>query len=278
MPSKKNKNSKGRGKAAKKIEKQGESLDTQMEQMKIDEDSQTNMDEDALLEEAIKLAAAEKEEMDAAAAEKEEEQLKVCHHGNAVETKELVYFINLFTKSFSSKAFRRGGSDLLTSIEVAIDAVVEKYPNVWNDPSKLKLVASYFLSNGTHYVLQGDFDMARCFAVIAGHFETGAAYKSGEEFNLDTHAATILEVKDERTLVKYLRKRIPCSCLDEIYKNVKTMTRKGVCYNCSSTIERNKMLTCARCGEAHYCSRSCQKDDWPMHKERCENLNAKQAF
>lgn len=145
----------------------------------------------------------------------------------------------------------------------------------------MKLVVSYFLCNATHHVLQGDFDRARYFAVTASSFEIFASYRRGEKVNLNATTAKMLELgkcDDERTLVKYLRKRIPCSCLDEIYKNVKTMTRKGVCYNCSSSVERNKMLTCARCGEAHYCSRSCQKADWPKHKERCENLNAKQAF
>ena len=103
MPSKKKKKStKGRGKAVRKADEQQRSLDTQMERLKIDkdEDSQTNADEDALLEEAIKLGAAEKDELDAASAEKEEGQLDVCRHGY-VETKEVVYFVNLFSKKFS---------------------------------------------------------------------------------------------------------------------------------------------------------------------------------
>jgi hypothetical protein len=80
MPSK---TKKGRGKARKAVRKADEqqrSMDTQMERLKIDkdEDSRTNADEDALLEEAIKLAAAEKDQLDAASAEKEEWQLEVC--------------------------------------------------------------------------------------------------------------------------------------------------------------------------------------------------------
>ena len=268
MPSKKKK-SKGRGKAAKKADEQ-RSLDTQMERLKIDkeEDSQTNADEDALLEEAIKLAAAEKEEMDAESAEKEEQ---VCQHGSAVETKELVFFINVFTKNFSSEVSRRGDGNLAVCTEVAINAVEEKYPNVWNNPSKLKLVVTDYLCNGTHLVLQGEFGRARIFATMAAYLEAVAASKSGEEVNIETDTAKILEIFncDKHTLVRYLRKRIPCSCLDEVYKEVKCITRTGVCHNCSSTVERSKMLTCARCGHANYCSRTCQKSDWQRHKKNC---------
>ena len=74
MASKKKKKSRGKGKKASKMfdgKKEGQqqgTLDAQMERLNIDEDSQTNADEDALLEEAIKLAAAEKEALDAVAA------------------------------------------------------------------------------------------------------------------------------------------------------------------------------------------------------------------
>ena len=279
MPSKKKKKkSKGRGKAAKKADEQQRSLDTQMERLKIDKDgdSQNNADEDALLEEAINLAAAEKEEMDATAAEKNDEQVEVCHHGNVVETKELVFFINVFMRtacSYKSRARSLGEDEsLVASFYAAIDAVVDKYPDVWYDPSKMKQVVSYFLYIATHHVLQGEFDSARLLATMASCFETFVASNSGEKISLDAKTTIIFELgkcDDEHTLVKYLKKRIPCSCLDEIYEEVKTTTRTGVCFNCSCTPERSKMLSCARCGNAHYCCRQCQKSHWPKHKENC---------
>jgi hypothetical protein len=276
MPSKKKKKkkSKGRGKAVKKADGQQGSLDTQMERLKIDDVDSHTYDEDALLEEAIKFATAEKEIMDAATAEKEEEQLKVCHHGNAVETKELVFFIKTFSRKFSSEVSRRG-ENLAACTEVAINAVEEKYPNVWNDPSKLKLVVTDFLCTATHYVLQGDVVSARLIASMAAYFEGIVAAKRGEKVNQDAKTTTLVEICgcDDHTLVKYLRRRIPCSCLDEMYKEVKSITRTGVCHNCSCTPERSKMLTCGRCGDANYCSRACQKSDWQRHKESCAGLN-----
>ena len=278
MPSKKKKKSKGGRKAAKKVEKQGELLDKQMERLKIDkdEDSQTNADEDALLEEAIKFAAAEKEKMDAATAEKEEGQLQVqCRHGNVVEAKELIYFVNTFirTLSYAHVGSSSGDGTVLAGISAATDAVKEKYPNVWYDPSKMKLVVSYFVCNGTQYVLQGDFIRARLFAVMASYFETIAGFRRSNNVDANTNtAAKMLELgkcDDEHTLVKYLKKRIPCSCLDEVYEEVKSITRTGVCFSCSSVVERSKMLTCSRCGKANYCGRKCQKAHWPNHKDHC---------
>ena len=89
---------------------------------------------------------------------------------------------------------------------------------------------------------------------------------------MDTAIIIELYKCDEHTLVKYLRKRIPCSCLDEKYNEVKSITRMGLCFNAQCTsdiVQRSKMMCCARCGEVNYCSRECQKAAWPEHKTNC---------
>eukprot|EP00986_Skeletonema_menzelii_P013044 scaffold7396_cov127-Skeletonema_menzelii.AAC.7 len=76
------------------------------------------------------------------------------------------------------------------------------------------------------------------------------------------------------TLVSFLKKRIPCSCLDEKYKEVKSIPKIGLCCNhgCSlpfGKTERSLTECCSRCRTANYCSRKCQVAAWPGHKVEC---------
>ena len=79
---------------------------------------------------------------------------------------------------------------------------------------------------------------------------------------------------DEHTLVSYIKKIIPCNCLDEKYKEVRYISKTTRCYNenCSlprGVVEQSKATCCSKCRQATYCSRSCQVQDWPRHKIVC---------
>ena len=87
---------------------------------------------------------------------------------------------------------------------------------------------------------------------------------------------------DEHSIVRFLRKRIPCKCLDEKYKEAKSTTKMGICFNpgCSfhdGRVERKGMLYCTRCNDANYCSRECHVAHWPRHKKWCEQWAEKRA-
>jgi hypothetical protein len=45
------------------------------------------------------------------------------------------------------------------------------------------------------------------------------------------------------------------------------MSRSGICYTCQNV--SNAIKSCGRCKNVKYCSRTCQIDDWPSHKETC---------
>lgn len=146
-------------------------------------------------------------------------------------------------------------------------------PNT-TDLSKLKLVVSFLLCNATDHVLEGDIGSARHFAQFVPYFEAFVSAKETGEI-VEQSWAAILDLcncDDEHTLVKYLRKRIPCTCLDEKYEEVKSKSRMGVCFTCKSAVERSKVLTCSQCGTVNYCGRKCQKAHWHGHKEMCAKI------
>jgi hypothetical protein len=43
-------------------------------------------------------------------------------------------------------------------------------------------------------------------------------------------------------------------------------------YRCNNCLKADKgMHVCGKCSNIHYCSVSCQKEDWSLHKQSCGN-------
>ena len=198
-----------------------------------------------------------------------ESSTTMCRHGlvplSPDEEKLCREFIAAFTAEFFSQHnnFREG-------FIAASKVVDEKYPDVYS--SKLDAVISMLLTCGTQCILDGVYETARLYACLAGFFEGSTA--TAESLRKPTATPVELGDADDHTLVSFYRKRIPCACLDEKYKEVKSVKKMGLCYNpdCSQPggrMERSKMFCCTRCVVANYCSVECQRADWKRHKEFC---------
>ena len=206
----------------------------------------------------------------------------MCRHGcpplPADEDKICCDFIN----SFITTAFSR--ANVAEGFSTAHEFTEETYADMYD--SKLDTVVTKLFFLGTQMILYpGDNLAAQLCAAFAFYFEEWIACEV-RKTKADINWTKVHELRtaDDHTLVKFYRKRIPCSCLDKKYKQVKSVKKMGLCYNpnCShpeGKVERSKMFSCTRCGAANYCSVECQRADWKEHRKECDKgAKLKAAF
>ena len=177
-----------------------------------------------------------------------------------------------------------GGADVSICLVEATKATKDEFADVWHDSTKMEIIISFLLSIGTIAMLE-DNDAAWDIAYMARFFEQYAAVEFKQTQAL-INWSKIFQLNpirgDDHTLVKFYRKRIPCSCLDQKYGEVKSTAKMGICFNLQCNfpdrmVERSKTMYCSRCRGATYCSRECQEADWSGHKGICIKDAAERA-
>jgi len=179
-------------------------------------------------------------------------------------------------------AHKDGVEGVPECLAMAASATIDKFADVWKDSAKMEIAMSIFLSMGVQDILKGSYNVARVSAGIIRYFADYIAVHLKQTQALinypKIHEAYLAEL---HTLVKFYRRRIPCSCLEKTYEQVKTMTKMGACYGpkCPSNgqVERSKTFYCSRCRNVTYCSRDCQKADSTIHKHECDKFIAEIA-
>ena len=282
MPSK-NKKARGKARRAAKSRKEEEvvvknGIESEMQRLQINKEA----DDEALLEEAINLAAAEREELEAAAKNDEVSNSQICNHGLVPLSKRHV--CKAFLKSFVDEYNEICESNLAIYdlFQHIYEAMKITYAKVWIDSEKIQWVASSLIIEGTGRILQGDYSGAALYSIFSCFLEqcaTTVAYQKEAQLSTwnifdascDWTKMCELYEGDEHTLVSFYRKRIPCKCLDNKYKEVKSIKKIGFCQNdyCQKKTIRCEMLSCTQCREANYCSKECQAAHWPTHKQIC---------
>ena len=185
--------------------------------------------------------------------------------------------VNAFRDSFLST--EGGGFSLTDRLKGAEAFTWDDFFDVWDDPAKMEIAIACSLFAGAQCILIGNEDVAREIATVARYFEQHIAVRLKQTQAL-FHLPKISEANsaDDHTLVKFFRRRIPCSCLDKKYEEVKHIPKMGFCFNpqCSlgRYVERSKTKYCSRCRYVTYCSRECQEARWSIHKPLCDTLAA----
>ncbi len=187
-------------------------------------------------------------------------------------------FAYAFEQSFQKNSF--GDTSLSTRLIAARDATMDEYAEVWTDSAEMESVIRCLLFVGTQNILKGEDNNAKTAATYARYFEEHIAFVLKETQAL-FHWNKILETQDAdlHSLVNFFRHRVPCSCLDEKYEEVKNIIKMGICYNKQCNLsngrgEYSKTMYCDRCRSVTYCSRECQKAHWTNHKNQCGKVAA----
>ena len=187
-----------------------------------------------------------------------EEHLKKgkCRHGLFGTSGRNFYggsFVHEFHLIFIDAVFECDDRTPSKCLIDAKDSTMDRFADVWNDSAELEMAMSFFLFVGMHHYLEGDYMNARICAASVRFLEQYIAVllkqthalinwpKIDDTFRSDMH-----------TLVKFFRHRIPCSCLDEKYEEVKSITKMGHCYNTQCKLskrmtERSTAKYCSRC-------------------------------
>lgn len=164
-----------------------------------------------------------------------------------------------------------------------VPGLLEARRDEWEDENNSRWIQSYFVAQGTKHILDENDKGARVFAVFAALLEQVQMAEKGDfgkaQAIMELLTAVDHRAAGDRTMLGFLKKRIPCKCLDERYGRVKSQKKTGLCYSTQCTLplrttERSKMMTCSQCRMVHYCSRQCQLVDWPFHRQKCKDYAA----
>ena len=200
-------------------------------------------------------------------------EINGCRHGCSLlpEGHDVSKLIKTFYECWDDASHDRLTGEIVVE---AIKKTHNKYPGVWSDRTNRELATARLVSDGTHLLLSG---------VDAGKHIAGAVAVAIHclPANGCLDLSSKLKIVDmlegcERSVLQFYSKRIPCSCLDDKYSRSKSKPKVGVCFHCKQRKEHCKLMVCARCKSAQYCSQKCQALDWPSHKEDdyCKSMSA----
>lgn len=197
----------------------------------------------------------------------------VCKHG-LVRPDERQHPVHRFMDSFGDRKgtnLPRGNDNVTESMKLTF----QRHQEVWDDPKMKKWVIEIMVGIGTGFIVDKNYIVpARqtCEAVLLlEHYNgEGTFYSALSKASEDI---TYMRKCGKRDVIHFYKKRLQCSCLDEMYSEIKKIEdRVSECFHCKQKTKRRYLRACSRCKCTLYCSQECQQLDWPYHREWCKQI------
>lgn len=81
----------------------------------------------------------------------------------------------------------------------------------------------------------------------------------GSTFLIPKVSGKMRDLVGVRDIYKFVSKRLPCSCLKELYATArKSHPKMGCCSHCVQLKKRETLLICSKCRFCQYCDVNCQ--------------------
>eukprot|EP00984_Skeletonema_dohrnii_P027098 scaffold16545_cov86-Skeletonema_dohrnii-CCMP3373.AAC.4 len=137
-------------------------------------------------------------------------------------------FIGDVLRVFKESSKSRGVAGF--AVGEAVSFTRDIFPDVWSDSASLEWIAAAFISLGTYARIHGEVYLC---ATAMGFSESlkqhVACFHVGSQPLIYTAKIDDLLWAEERRTVSYLKKRIPCKCLNAKYKAVKSLPKMYTC-------------------------------------------------
>lgn len=185
-----------------------------------------------------------------------------------------------FLKTFTNAMLE--GRPIVDIIQLTHDL----YPGIWtgHDAEGSKAIKSWFVYSGANFLLNSDKDShshheASIMAVCLLWLEHYDPLQGFDEDNFgpsgDQKYLTSVDIWHgcQRSIVKFFKRRVPCSCLDKMRAAATSIPKTGLCDDCEERKERRELSFCTCCKRRQYCSQECQVKDWQDHKALCNKYS-----
>jgi len=189
-------------------------------------------------------------------------------HSVLLELLQVPQYKALIFKTKTNDDTRSAFKSFLISLGVKFILNVDKNRNLTSETGK----------SNVSFFKRLPIAFAEAFLTVEAYeeFFSHGAYLAGSESSSERYDRWLCrKLRDlnggcERTVIRVFAKRAPCSCLEDQLARVNQQPKIGACSWCRQQFEYQSLMKCDRCTLPHYCSRACQVDHWPEHKNVCK--------